>query len=362
MKKNSSEKIPSFQFYPYDWRNDIELQSCSLGGRGLWIELMCLMHNQKAYGFVLINDRKLNENDFNKESKEGQLFTKKVSRLIHVSVKSFRFHFKELLENGVIKTDDNGDYYSKRMLLDQRLREERKKSGELGGNPKLGVNYNKPGFVYLMTDNKGLTKVGISANPNKRLYKIRQKLGENIELKDKYWVDNMGLIENYLHNKLNEYRENGEWFRLPESMVHLEVLLKGKVKEKPTSSITSSSSPSFSNVKDKEKVKKEIGYSPQFLIAWDFYPRQEAQKAGYAAWCARIKKKVSTDELIKGTKGYTEHCKQKKKDPEYIMLASTFYGSKERWKDFLNVKKPETTREECERRSKEIKERMAKNG
>lgn len=43
---------PSFQFYPSDWRNDAGLKLCSMGARGLWIEMICIMHASEPYGHL----------------------------------------------------------------------------------------------------------------------------------------------------------------------------------------------------------------------------------------------------------------------------------------------------------------------
>ncbi len=53
-------KRPSFQFYPSDWRKDPALSACSIGARGLWIELLCIAHESDLYGHLSINDKPMN--------------------------------------------------------------------------------------------------------------------------------------------------------------------------------------------------------------------------------------------------------------------------------------------------------------
>lgn len=43
---------PAFQFYPADWRNNAKLRRCSWAARGVWIELMGLMHDSDEYGVL----------------------------------------------------------------------------------------------------------------------------------------------------------------------------------------------------------------------------------------------------------------------------------------------------------------------
>jgi hypothetical protein len=43
-------KRPSFQFYPGDWSANPNLKRCTFAERGIWLEVMCLMHDQEPYG------------------------------------------------------------------------------------------------------------------------------------------------------------------------------------------------------------------------------------------------------------------------------------------------------------------------
>lgn len=45
-------KRPAFQFYPDNWRNNANLRRCSWAARGVWIEVMCLMHDSDRYGVL----------------------------------------------------------------------------------------------------------------------------------------------------------------------------------------------------------------------------------------------------------------------------------------------------------------------
>ncbi|MCY1357752.1 DnaT DNA-binding domain protein [compost metagenome] len=45
-------KRPSFQFYPADRRNNAKLRRCSWEARGVWIEVMGLMHDSDKYGVL----------------------------------------------------------------------------------------------------------------------------------------------------------------------------------------------------------------------------------------------------------------------------------------------------------------------
>ena len=43
---------PSFQFYPADWLANTKLRRCSQAARGVWIDVMCVLHGADEYGVV----------------------------------------------------------------------------------------------------------------------------------------------------------------------------------------------------------------------------------------------------------------------------------------------------------------------
>jgi hypothetical protein len=45
-------KRPSFQFYPGDWTSNSNLRRCSHAEKGVWVDVLCLLHDQEEYGLV----------------------------------------------------------------------------------------------------------------------------------------------------------------------------------------------------------------------------------------------------------------------------------------------------------------------
>lgn len=43
---------PSFQFYPADWLANTNLRRCSEAARGIWIDVMCVLHGADEYGVI----------------------------------------------------------------------------------------------------------------------------------------------------------------------------------------------------------------------------------------------------------------------------------------------------------------------
>lgn len=109
---------PSFQFYPADWRKDPELQSCSLAARGLWVEMLCIMHEAEPYGHLVVNGKAMNE--------------KQLSRAAGGSLKQIRALLSELESTGVFSRTEDGVIYSRRMVKDQHIRAVRAEAGAKG--------------------------------------------------------------------------------------------------------------------------------------------------------------------------------------------------------------------------------------
>ena len=104
-----AKKRPAFQFYPESWRTDAELRSCSLAARGLWIDLMCVMHQCKPYGHLVL-------------ASGLPMRPEQIVNQIGGSVAQVKKLLEELLANGVARRTDGGVIYSKRMVDDERVR------------------------------------------------------------------------------------------------------------------------------------------------------------------------------------------------------------------------------------------------
>lgn len=45
-------KAPAFQFYVKDWRTDANLRRCTPAARGVWMDVLCLLHDSDEYGVL----------------------------------------------------------------------------------------------------------------------------------------------------------------------------------------------------------------------------------------------------------------------------------------------------------------------
>jgi len=75
------------------------------------------------------------------------------------------------------------------------------------------------------------------------------------------------------------------------------------------------------------------GYTPEFELWYEGYPRKVSKRKAQSAWNARIKEGVSVDELTRARNTYRN--KVRGKDSEYTMHPSTFLGKDRRWEDYL---------------------------
>ena len=120
-------KLPAFQFYPSDWRSDNGVQALSYFERGVWFEILCLMHESEQRGKLLLNGKPMSD--------------EVLARLLGLDKQILTKALTTLLEYGVASRDDDGSLFSRRMIRDENLRLIRTESGKKGGNPSL-VNQN----------------------------------------------------------------------------------------------------------------------------------------------------------------------------------------------------------------------------
>jgi hypothetical protein len=121
---------PWMKFYPSDWRADPALRSCSMAARGLWMEMLCLMHEASPRGSLLINGQ--------------QVTGKQLASLCGTGLTETVRWLGELAGAGVFSRDENGTIYSRRIRRDDEKALRDKANGKGGGNPALTKGVNPP--------------------------------------------------------------------------------------------------------------------------------------------------------------------------------------------------------------------------
>lgn len=117
-------KLPAFQFYPGDWRKDTGVQSLDYHSRGVWFEILCLMHESENRGVLTLNGSAMTD--------------AALARLLGISEDLLKQNLTTLVNHGVTSRDPvNGALVCRRMVRDENLRKIRANSGKQGGNPVL---------------------------------------------------------------------------------------------------------------------------------------------------------------------------------------------------------------------------------
>ena len=98
---------PWMKFYPTDWRGDQGLRAVSLAARGLWIEMLMIMHECNPYGYLVQGTRPVS--------------TDVLSRMVGASPLEIEPLLAELETAGVFnRTERSGVIYSRRMTKDRQ--------------------------------------------------------------------------------------------------------------------------------------------------------------------------------------------------------------------------------------------------
>jgi hypothetical protein len=117
-------KLPAIQFYVGDWRKDPSVQSLNYHDRGVWFEMICLMHESEERGKLVLNGQPMPIDA--------------LARLLGLDKQILTTTLTTLIEYGVAsQCPDTGIISNRRMIRDEEIRKIRANAGKLGGNPVL---------------------------------------------------------------------------------------------------------------------------------------------------------------------------------------------------------------------------------
>lgn len=324
--KNSG-RLPAFQFYPADWRKDPGVQSLDFETRGIWWEIICLLHESDERGVLLLNGNPMPEDA--------------LCRLLGLDNQKLQSALSILLTYGVAKRREDGAIYNSRMVRDESLRKKARENGHQGGNPALKGDYKAPGFVYAIrraSDNA--IKIGIAQNVTNRFNKIKSThKGDDLTLIGVMPSQDMGQDEAALHQEFKGCCIMGEWFKIEgnnlEKLFTLMGLNKGETRASSSSSISSSSSPSGTNTPNpKPAAPATPALSEDFEKFWKLYPRKEAKAEAVKAW-----RKVNPADVAAIHAALPIHAQSvgwQKEDGRFIPLPASWLNAR-RWEDELKT-------------------------
>ena len=134
-------KRPSFQFYPDDWTGNANLRRCSPAARGVWVDVMCLMHDQEDYGVLRWPLKDIAQAAGASLAHVRELVEKRVLKGIDSGeCESFVYVPRSGRKDGdpvtLVPTQAGPIWYSSRMVKDEYVRTIRAESTGSGGSPK----------------------------------------------------------------------------------------------------------------------------------------------------------------------------------------------------------------------------------
>ena len=101
------KKLPYFNFYPADWRKDPAVQALNYTERGIWIELLCLMHESDIRGYLMLNGKPMTDGI--------------ISRILGIPLDEWMVARESLVLFGVCSVDaQNHALFSRRMVRDTK--------------------------------------------------------------------------------------------------------------------------------------------------------------------------------------------------------------------------------------------------
>lgn len=136
----ASNKLPAFQWYVGDWRKDPGVQALDYFCRGVWLEILMLMHESDERGVLLLNRKPMPDDA--------------LARLLGLDKQKITEVITTLLSYGVASRDNRGALINRRMVRDEVLRQARKQAGERGGNPNFAKGKKNPYYRDNQKDNQ----------------------------------------------------------------------------------------------------------------------------------------------------------------------------------------------------------------
>lgn len=116
-------KFPFIKFFPTDWLAEPALRACSVGARGLWMDMLSLMHLAPRRGYLLA-------------ATGLPISPEQLARMTGCSADEVVRLLGELQTSGAFSCTDDGMIYSRRMVREETKREKCSDAGRKGGgNP-----------------------------------------------------------------------------------------------------------------------------------------------------------------------------------------------------------------------------------
>lgn len=163
------EKLPSMQYYPNDWRSDAGVQSLDYFTRGVWHEILCIMHVSDTRGRLTLNNKKMP--------------IEALAMALGLSIQITESAVNKILEYGVASQDQDGVVYCRRMVRDEHARQQHRAAGAFGGNPNFKTGQRNPYYNAQKENSKKITPP-ITSHKRKITKNITKEITKFIDGKD----------------------------------------------------------------------------------------------------------------------------------------------------------------------------------
>jgi hypothetical protein len=188
-------KRPSFQFYPADWRKDPAVQSLTYEERGVWIEMLCIMHESEIPGKLILG---------------GLPYpNERLARLLGLSLGYLEVIITSLITLNVASIcPETGAIMNRRMVRDREISATRSETGSKGGNPNFSKGKKNPYYdkqkdnqLHNQKDNQKITPSSSSSSSTSVFKKpsVDDVLSYGQELNPPF-TNASGFIDHYTAN------------------------------------------------------------------------------------------------------------------------------------------------------------------
>jgi hypothetical protein len=129
----TARPLPWMKFSPDRWQRDEALRMCSAAARGVWMELICIMHRAEPYGHLLVRGK--------------QPTDRQLSVIAGVTILELSTSLAELEANEVFDRNDDGVIVCRGMVRDKEVHEEMSRRGIKGQRIKQQNEKGKTGSL-----------------------------------------------------------------------------------------------------------------------------------------------------------------------------------------------------------------------
>lgn len=136
-------KRPAFQFYTGDWQGNAKLRRCTHAEKGVWIDVMCLMHDSDEYGVIRWPLKEIAQAVGCKVADLRALRTKGVLKGADIGERTEEFIYKPRHAGkdgdpvSLLPAQDGPIWFSSRMVRDEYIRSKRGDGTRFGDAPKV---------------------------------------------------------------------------------------------------------------------------------------------------------------------------------------------------------------------------------